>query len=64
MPKYPHIRVRLTGTEGNAVVGVVLRALLAAGVPDAVRREFFNDATRDHTDVLDVVQEWVEVEGQ
>jgi hypothetical protein len=65
-PRYPHIRVRLTDTDGNAfgILGLVQRAMRAAGVPEAQRQEFFAEATSaDYAHLLETVQRWVHVDG-
>lgn len=47
--KYPNVKVKLTGTDGNAfaLLGKVKTALKKAKVPEAEIKEFFAEATRD-----------------
>lgn len=62
-PKYPDVRVRLTGTDGNAfaVLGAVSRALQRAGVPKAERDAFLAEATADDYDhLLAAALRWVD----
>ena len=64
-PKYPDIRVRLVGCDGNAfaVLGAVGAALKRAGVPKAERDTFMADATSgDYDHLLATAMRWVEVE--
>jgi hypothetical protein len=64
-PKYPHVRVRLVGTDGNAfaVLGKVLGALRRAGVSDMERIAFQKAATvGDYDHLLATVMATVEVE--
>jgi hypothetical protein len=64
-PKYPYIRVRLVGTDGNAfaVLGKVLGALRRAGVSDCDRIAFQKAATAgDYDHLLATVMATVEVE--
>lgn len=62
--RYPAVRVRLTGGDGNAlgVVGAVTRALRAARVPvqdvEAYRAEALSG---DYEKVLQVTLSWVTV---
>lgn len=62
--KYPHIRVRLSGSDGNAfaIVALVRRALKKAGVPEAEIEEFSKEATSgDYDNVLVTAMKTVEV---
>jgi hypothetical protein len=64
-PKYPHITVQLTGTDGNAfaILGRVSRALRQAGVSQAEREAFTQEATASNYDgLLQTVMRWVEVD--
>jgi hypothetical protein len=64
-PKYPAIRVKLAGREGNAfaVLAHVLRALRAAHVPQEEQDAFGREAMSDDYDhLLRTCMEWVEVE--
>lgn len=63
-PKYPHVEVQLTGTDGNAyaVLGEVQRALAKGGVGQAERDAFFTEATAsDYDHLLRTCCAWVEV---
>ncbi len=63
-PKYPHIRVQLTGSDGNAfaVLGAVSRALRRAGIDKAERDAFFAEATAgDYDHLLATAMRWVDV---
>ena len=65
IPKYPDIAVPLTGTDGNAfaVLGKVSRALRQAGVSQAERDAFTQEATAsDYDRLLQTVMRWVEVD--
>lgn len=63
-PKYPKVKVKLTGEDGNAfsILGRVCRALRKAGVPDdkieAYRKEAMSD---DYDNLLRVTMKWVDV---
>lgn len=64
IPKYPDIRVRLTGEDGNAfnILGLVNKALKRANVPLEERTQFMEDATSgDYDHLLAVCNQWVEV---
>ena len=61
-PKYPLIKVKLTGEDGNAfaILGRVTRALRNARVPLEERKEFQAEATKtDYNNVLQTVMRWV-----
>lgn len=63
-PKYPKIKVRLTGTDGNAfaIMGKVKSALTRAGVTADECREFMTEATSgDYNHLLATCMKWVEV---
>ena len=63
-PKYPHITVKLTGTDGNAwaVLGKINEALRNGGVPKAEQDAFFDEATSgDYDHLLQTAMQWVEV---
>lgn len=64
-PKFPDVRVRLTGTDGNAfaILGRVQRALSDAGVEPEHLAEFHREATAgDYDHLLRTVLATVEVE--
>jgi len=63
--KYPEVRVKLTGKDGNAlaIVGRVKNALLEAGVSKEEADEFVKEAlSGDYDHLLQTVMKWVEVE--
>lgn len=63
-PKYPHITVKLTGTDGNAwaVLGKINEALHNGGVPKAEQDAFFDEATSgDYDHLLQTAMQWVVV---
>lgn len=60
--KYPHIKVRLSGEDGNAfaILGRVTRELRRAHVPIEERKKFQAEATAtDYNNVLQTVMRWV-----
>lgn len=62
--KYPNIRVKIVGENGNAfnLIGIVRRALLDKGVPRAEVLEFQNEAmSGDYDHVLNTITSWVKV---
>lgn len=62
--RYPGVRVQLTGENGNAfaVLGSVLRELRNAGVPQAERDAFREEATAgDYDHLLATCMRWVDV---
>lgn len=64
-PKYPNIRVKLIGEDGNAfaILGQVKRALKRGGVPQAEINQYFEEATSgDYNHLLATTMEWCEVE--
>jgi len=61
-PKYPHIKVKLTGENGNAfsILGRVTKELRRAGVLLEERKTFQAEATAtDYNNVLQTVMRWV-----
>jgi len=61
-PKYPDIKVKLTGEDGNAfsILGRVTKALRNARVPVEERKKFQAEATAtDYNNVLQTVMKWV-----
>ena len=61
--RYPSIKVKLTGGDGNAftILGKVVRAIRNAGVPQAERDAFQEQATSgDYDHLLGVAQQWVD----
>jgi hypothetical protein len=62
--KYPNVKVKLTGTDGNAfaVMGKVGRALKQAGVAVAEVDLFYKEATSgDYYNLLATCGKWVEI---
>jgi len=68
--KYPEIKVKLVGEDGNAfsILGRVRKALRNGGVPQDKIEEFTKEATSgDYDHLLQTVMNWVEgpdVEGE
>lgn len=63
-PKYPNIRVRLTGKDGNAFVllGIMQNALKKCGVPKTEIDEFLEDAmSDDYNHLLTTCMKWANV---
>jgi hypothetical protein len=61
-PKYPDIKVKMTGEDGNAfsILGRVIKALRRARVPLEERKKFQAEATAtDYNNVLQTVMKWV-----
>jgi len=64
MPKYPNVKVKLVGNDGNAfvVLGQVRRALKNAGISEEEIKKFTDQATSgDYDNLLNTCIEWVEV---
>ena len=65
MAKYPTIKVKLVGQNGNALVilGLTVSAMKRAGVALERIEEFKKEAmSGDYDHLLQTVMEWVEVE--
>lgn len=63
-PKYPNVKVQLSGTDGNglAILGRVDAAMKKAGIDGEERKAFLVEATRSNYDhLLQTAIEWVEV---
>ena len=63
-PKYPLIHVQLTGQDSNAfmIIGLVMKALRKAGVPQSEIDEFGDEATSgDYNNVIATAMRWVTV---
>ena len=63
--KYPHVKVKLVGENGNAfaVLGQVKKALKQAGVSADDVQAFLNEAmSGDYDHLLQVVMQTVDVE--
>lgn len=64
-PLYPHILVKLTGYNRNAmaVMGRVTKALQKNGISKEVQNDFFKEATSgDYDHVIQTCMKYVEVE--
>lgn len=62
--RHPEIEVELTGGDSNAgaIIGAVVDALRAAGVPREEIAEFRQEAySGDYNNVLQTAMRWVEV---
>jgi len=62
--KYPKVKVKLVGEEGNAffIVGKVAKALRRAGVSEEEVKQFQKEAFRgDYNELLSTCLEWVNV---
>ena len=62
--KYPEVKVQLVGQDGNAfaIMGRVMAALKAAGVPKAEIDEYYKQSTSgDYDNLLRTACEWVSV---
>lgn len=62
-PKYPHVRVRLTGKDGNAfaILARVGDAMRKGGVSRAEISNYRKEATSgDYNNLLRVTMQWVE----
>jgi hypothetical protein len=65
MPKYPHIKVKLTGINGNAwnLLGVMSKAMKKAELPKEEISAFTDEATSGNYDkLLQTCMEWVDVQ--
>ena len=65
IPKYPHVRVRLVGEDGNAfaILGRTKRALQNAGASAEDVAAFIGEATAGtYDELLATVLRWVEAE--
>ena len=64
--KYPNVKVKLVGEDGNAfaILGRVSKALRRAGVPGDEVSAFFAEATQgDYDSLLRTCMAWVDVSG-
>jgi hypothetical protein len=62
--KYPDVKVKLVGRDGNAfaIMGAVQTALRKHGVPKAELDQYFAEATSgDYNHLLQVTMAWVKV---
>ncbi len=65
MPKYPNIKVKLLGEDGNAffILGRCLQAMRRAGISEKERDEFRKEATSGNYDhLLATCFKWFDVE--
>lgn len=63
-PKYPHIKVKLVGEDGNAfnLIGLVTNGLRSGGVSKADREAFIDEAMAgDYDHLLRTCITWVKV---
>jgi hypothetical protein len=62
--KYPEVKVKLVGQDGNAfaIMGRVMSELKKAGVPKAEIDEYFKESTSgDYNHLLQTAMRWVSV---
>lgn len=60
-PKHPHIKVRLSGQDGNAftILGACRRAAERAGLPPQEVKAFIEEATAgDYDHLLQTAMRW------
>jgi hypothetical protein len=63
--KCPNVRVELVGSDGNAfaILGKVRQAMRRAKVPEAVVKEYMDEATNgDYDHLLQTTMKYVEVD--
>jgi hypothetical protein len=63
-PKYPNVKVKLVGQDGNAfaILGSVCLVMRRAGLPATVIEEYTTAATSgDYDNLLQVTMRYVEV---
>jgi hypothetical protein len=61
--KYPHIKVKLVGEDGNAfaIMGRVSKAMRRADVPKSEIDQFYKEATSgDYNHLLQTCMSWVD----
>jgi hypothetical protein len=64
MSKYPHIKVKLSGQDGNAffILGRVSKAMKSANIPAEEQKAFMDEAmSGDYDHLLRTCCEWVNV---
>lgn len=64
-PKYPHVRVQLSGQDGNAfmILGLCQRAAKDAGLPKEEINVFYEEATSgDHDHLIRIAMCWFNCE--
>lgn len=65
MPKYPQVKVKLVGEDGNAfaILGRVTKALRKGGVSREEADAFLHEAmSGDYDHLLGTVMDWVDVD--
>ena len=65
MAKYPNIKVKLVGCDGNAfsILGHCLAAMRSSGLPKTELDEFKKQATSgDYNNLLSTCLEWFSIE--
>lgn len=65
-PKYPNVKVKLVGEDGNAfaILSRVTDAMRRVGVPKEERKEFQKQATSgDYDNLLRTCMEYVDCDG-
>lgn len=63
-PKYPNVKVKLTGKNGNAfvIMGIVQEALKKAGVSQEEIKQYIDESTSGNYDnLLRTAMKWVNV---
>ena len=63
-PKYPKVKVKLTGEDGNAfaIMGKIIKALRNADVPEDEIEQYITDSqSGDYDNLLRTAMKWVDV---
>lgn len=63
-PKYPNVKVKLTGQDGNAfnLLAIMQREMRRAGIEQSEVEAFFEEATDgDYDHLLATCMKWVDV---
>jgi len=63
-PKYPHIKVELSGSDGNAyaILGAVRRAMVRSDLSSEEIQRFMDEArSGDYDHLIQVAMHWVNV---
>lgn len=64
MPKYPNIKVKLVGLDGNAffIIGRCVMAMKKGGLPKSEQDEFYKQATSgSYNDLLATCIQWFDI---
>lgn len=64
MPKYPNIKVKLVGCDGNAfaILGCCFAAMKKSGLPKSEQDEFYKQATSsDYNNLLATCVQWFNI---